>query len=353
MKPVRLGVIGCGVIANRSHLPDATSSDLFDLVAVADIRVDRAKEATEKFNVPKWYAEAVDLIADENVEAVSLALPAGVRTAEAYRALRAGKHILLEKPVASNRFEVDTMQELQGDLVAACCSSRFTFTPMADAARECVAAGTLGDLRIIRCNAVLPAKAAPENEPPPWRESYSLNGGGILVNWGCYDLNYLLHIVDWQAQPQTVLSQVWPVAPELDSRAATTSDAEAHCITLIRCTNGAVISFERGEFATSTKHEQWAIVGSKATLRLQMLPGEEQELLLDRADPQTGVSTECIWQGENPGNINLHMMEDFARAIRNGARPRTDLERAATIQRITDAVYQSARSGNAITIGEL
>lgn len=349
MKPVRLGVIGCGVIGNRAHITSATESDLCEMVAVADILKDRADTAAEKYNVKAYYS-GKELIEDDSIEAVSLALPAGVRTPLALRAIRAGKHVLIEKPIASTRFEVDQMEQLRGDLTVACCSSRFTFNTLANEARKCVESGALGDLRIVRCRAIIPAGKAPDKEPPPWRESHSLNGGGYLVNWGCYDLDFLMYICGWGLKPETVYAQTWPIAPELAARVAPTSDADAHFTAMIRCNGGAVISFERAEFSATAKDEQWIIIGSKGSLRMRMLAGKEEELLLDKADPQEGTTTECIWKGDTNGSHNLHMMENFAKTIRGEAKIRTGLDRAGTMQSITDAIYASARTGNAISI---
>ena len=75
MEPVKLGVIGCGVIGT-SHIEAAASSRIIDLVAVADLREDVANSLAEKHNVGTVYNEGKDLIEDSGVEAVILAMPA-------------------------------------------------------------------------------------------------------------------------------------------------------------------------------------------------------------------------------------------------------------------------------------
>lgn len=352
MEPIRLGVIGCGVIGTGAHLPDATRSPLLEVVAVADLIEERVKGAAEKFHVPAAYGSGDRLLEDDNVEAVVLAMPTGVRTPLALRALAKGKHVLLEKPVAMNVGQVRDLIAARGDRVVGCCSPRFRMMPSAKVATDCVASGILGELRVVRARAVLAARQTPTSPPPPWRASKSLNGGGILVNWGCYDLDYLLGLTGWQLKPKVVLAQAWPLAPHLSARVDPESDAENHFVALIRCENGTVLSFERGEFASAADDEAWQILGAKGSLRLRMLAGSAKEVLLDESRADEGVVSRTIWQGDDDHSVmTLGVLEDFARAVRENRQPETSLERAMVIQQITDAIYASAESEKAVEIG--
>jgi len=69
------------------------------------------------------------------------------------------------------------------------------------------------------------AAAPPQNPPPPWRLSKAMNGGGILVNWGCYDLDYLLGITGWMIEPRLALARTWGVPETFAAYAAPGSDA--------------------------------------------------------------------------------------------------------------------------------
>ena len=211
MRPVRLGIIGCGVIGNH-HVQNAAKSPQVELVAVADLIRERAHAAAAKAGISSCYYNDEDLLKDARVEAVVLAMPTGVRSPVAFKALRRGKHVLLEKPVANNAGEVKKMMALRGDRVVGCCSSRYGFSGHSDAAVKCVESGALGKIRLVRIRAIHGAPAHPDPEPPPWRESKALNGGGILVNWSCYDLDYVMRITGWRLQPKAVLARWWPVA---------------------------------------------------------------------------------------------------------------------------------------------
>ena len=347
-KPVGLGVVGCGVIG-RIHLRAAMESPLIDVVAVADLREQAAREVAEQFGVETIYTDVDSFLADPRVEGVVLAFPARARTEVALRAFGKGKHVLTEKPVAMNAAEVRRMIDAKGDLVAGCCSSRYRFLESAEAATDFIASGALGELRVVRCCAIKQAGKPPEAMPPAWRLIRSLNGGGILANWGCYDLDYLLGICGWTLKPELVLAQTWRVPPQFESHVAPGSDAETHLTALIRCEGGAVITLERGEYVAAADDEAWQIIGDRGALRLQMKAIQGNVVIHDDTTTEQGVITKTLWEGdETRVTVHAGLVRDFAEAIRGHRQPKTSLERALVVQRITDAVYASAERGAAV-----
>jgi predicted dehydrogenase len=122
-----------------------------ELVAIADLRKEAVIKAAEDYNVKKAYTDADELLADDQVQGVVLAMPTAPRTELALKAFAKGKHVLTEKPVAMNAQEVEKMIAAKGDLVAACCSSRNRFQPSAEVITKFIAEGNLGDLRVLHC----------------------------------------------------------------------------------------------------------------------------------------------------------------------------------------------------------
>lgn len=351
MQPVRLGIIGCGVIGEY-HLRAATAAAHVRVVAVSDVRTELAQRRAQEFAVPKIYADGSELLKDGDVEAVVLALPTAVRFELAMEALRRGKHVLLEKPAAMNANQLRQMMELRGDRVVASCSARNRFLESARVATDIVQSGALGEIRVVHCRALDPVGPKPKSPPPLWRLSRELNGGGIFVNWGSYDLDYLLGICGWRLRPQLALAQTWPVAPALHDYIAPGSDAETHIAAMIRCAGGAVIHYERGEFTSSAQTESWQIIGTRATLRLHMNPARNNRVILDKIEAG-GVQTTVLWEGdETDQTVHAGPVTDFATAIQTHTQPRTKLEDALVLQLIADAVYESAASGEAVAIDD-
>lgn len=354
MKPVNLGVIGCGVIGAK-HIEAAVGFNLLNVIAVADRVEGRGQEIARNFGVKKVYPDGEALLEDPEVEAVVLALPTGLRTALAMRAFSRGKHVLLEKPSAMNVAEVKQLLSKRGDLVCACCSSRYRFSKSANFITDFIARGVLGKLRVVHCRAIYAAGPPPDKQPPPWRVNKSMNGGGILVNWGSYDLDYLLGITGWSLKPKVVLAQTWPIPPQFECHVAPGSDAEEHFAAMISCEGGTVISFERGERVAVQSEDAWQIIGTKGSLQLRMCPEEGKKIVYNNSSTVKGVFSEVVWEGEGEeDNSRIHAgpVEDFARAIRENRRPRTGLEQALILQKIVDAIYTSAEQGKAVTIEE-
>lgn len=350
MEPVRIGVIGCGVIGSV-NLKDAQASSLVRVVAAADLRLER-REWAKAQGVPRIYEDGRDLIEqDPEVEAVIIAYPVSTRTAMALRALARGKHVLTEKPVANNAREVRTLMERRGDRVCACFSSRFRFFESAGRAAAVLADRKLGTIRRLHVRALLPGGPKNDRPPPPWRESFCMNAGGILTNWSCYDLDYILGLTGWQFRPRAVLAQTWPCIPEFRCHIAPESDAEAHFTALVVGDDGAVLTIERGEFMPIAGESAWQVIGERGALRLGMLSGADRRMFLDTASEAGGVTSEVIWEGKDTERGgNPLVIEDFAQAVRTGRPPATGLEQALVMMQITDAIYESARTGRAVTI---
>jgi predicted dehydrogenase len=347
---VKIGVIGCGVMGVR-HLANAAKSPHAEPFAVADLIGERAEAAAKEHGASRVYGHGRELIADADVDAVVFAMPASQRDALVIEALRAGKHVLIEKPVAMNAGVVGRMIEARGDRVAACCSSRFHAYKSARAAAEFVATGALGRLRVVHCRAYTPAVGTPKKMPPVWRLVQALNGGGIMANWGCYDLDYLLGICGWNLEPRVCFAQTWQVPPRSRPNVPEGSDAETHAVALVLCEGGTVISFERGEYMPHPGMGAWEIVGADGSLTLHMLYKDDKVLRHDDATTAGGVVSKDIWRGtETWAEMQGFEMTDFVEAIVTGREPKTTLEKSHVVQCITDAIYKSAGSGGAVEV---
>lgn len=349
MSQVRLGIIGCGVIG-RQHLAAARASDTIDTVALCDLDAGVATAAAAEFGVGTSYTDPHELLADDRVEGVVIGLPAGVRHPVALAAFAAGKHVLTEKPVGMNSAQVRELIAARGDLIAGCCSSRNRQLESARIATDYIASGELGQLRLVRGRGVNPAPAKPQKSPPPWRLNSRLNGGGIMSNWGCYDLDYMLGVTGWALRPETVFAQAWPVADNLIDYVAPDSDAETHAVALVRCADGIALTLERGEYLPVAREDAWQVVGTRGSLRLCMLPRRPNTVYLESHD-ETGTKTSVLWEGDEVGDtMRQGIVRDFAAAIRENRAPMTSLEQALIVQQITDGIYESARTGTAVSL---
>ncbi len=350
MKPTGIGIIGCGVIAAYHARALMQCADA-RLVAVADLREDVARKMAAEFNVGKVCIDPHELLADDEIDGVILALPANVRTDLGLAAFRAGKHMLTEKPVAMNADEVCRLIAARGSLVGASCSSRCHFTETARRATGLVASGALGKLRHLRCRVVEPPGPPPQHPPPAWRMSRALNGGGILVNWGSYDLDFLLGITGWSLVPRRAIGVTYPAPQRFLSRLPPGSDAEAHAIGLVWFEDEVMLSYERAEFHPGKEEMAWEIIGEEGSLQLEMLPKDGPMLIHRHASVKGRVTETVLWSGpESWEDIHAGPARDFVAAIREHRQGFTSLEKALVIAKITDAIYASAACGEVVEI---
>src|SRR3954466_8734825 len=118
-EPLRLGIIGANPHrgwASRAHLPAAAASEQVDLVAVATPRMKSAAEAAERFGARNAYADPLELIADPQVDAVTVAIKVPEHFALVRAALQAGKHVYSEWPLGVNTDEAVALRDLAAEL---------------------------------------------------------------------------------------------------------------------------------------------------------------------------------------------------------------------------------------------
>ncbi len=145
MKKLRVGVIGLGF--GRAHINGYQSHPEAEVVAVADMDQERARKACEEFSIPARYETADELFEKEPLDVVSIAIPNCLHKTVTLQALKAGCHVLCEKPMAMNAAEAREM------LAAAVVAERriminfgFRFTAQSSVMKREVAAGTLGTI---------------------------------------------------------------------------------------------------------------------------------------------------------------------------------------------------------------
>ena len=114
MSKVKIGIIGCGGIANQKHLPALKkNNDLNEVVAFCDIEIERAQKACDEYGAEgaKVYTDYKELLADENVQVVHVCTPNVSHSAITVDAFEAGKHVYCEKPMSHSTEEAVRMVE--------------------------------------------------------------------------------------------------------------------------------------------------------------------------------------------------------------------------------------------------
>lgn len=344
--PVGIGVVGCGVIGTQ-HVRVASALPCASPQAVLDLERDRAEALAAAHGVPRVCADLEEMLALPEVEAVVMAVPAASRMPMSRRILAAGRHLLLEKPVAMNVDEVRRLASWRGpDQVVACCVARFRCLESFGPVRNVLETGKLGSPQGAVFRALVPVPPRPDVLPPAWRLQSRLNGGGVLMNWGCYDLDYLLGMWPEALVPRTVSARMWGLGPDYRDFVVPDSDGETHVVAWIECADGFQIAYERGEYHPGPRRAECQVFGDRGSLDLTMVPNRDQVDTLWCSDDAAGRVSETVQRHpDRAADLHSGVVEDFCRAVRCGCEPAAGLDFSFRVQATLDAMYRSAQAG--------
>ncbi|HEY3980770.1 MAG TPA: Gfo/Idh/MocA family oxidoreductase [Streptosporangiaceae bacterium] len=196
---MRFGLIGCGWIVERDHIPAMLASDQVEIVATADVSADRARLAARVAGIPAGsaYSDYRALLERDDVDIVSVASPPGTRPQIITDAAAAGKHVVCEKPFALSLAAADEM-------IAACRAAGVTLAIYHNylyyyehrLAARLIAEGKIGDVVATEiCGLGARPWAGAEQFRPGWRTDPALAGGGVLMDIGVHSfyLTELMH----------------------------------------------------------------------------------------------------------------------------------------------------------------
>ncbi|MGI5852583.1 MAG: Gfo/Idh/MocA family protein, partial [Caldicoprobacterales bacterium] len=113
MEKIKVAIIGCGTIANSAHIPSYLANGLVEIKYFCDIIPERAQAAVEKYGCGIAVQDYRDILDDEEITAVSVCTPNNVHADISIDFMRAGKHVLCEKPAARTYDEALRMQKVQ------------------------------------------------------------------------------------------------------------------------------------------------------------------------------------------------------------------------------------------------
>ncbi len=195
--PLRIGTLGASRIAPAALINPARKNVLAEVVAVAARDQSRAEKYARKHNIPQVHTSYETLIADPNIDAVYNPLPNSLHAEWTNRALEAGKHVLCEKPLASNANEARQMAET-ADAQNRCLMEAFhwRYHAMAKKIIETVRSGEIGAIKHIAASLCVPYVL-------PGDIRYRLDlAGGALMDLGAYTVSMLRHVSG--EEPQVV-----------------------------------------------------------------------------------------------------------------------------------------------------
>ncbi len=185
MAKVKWGIISCAGIAKKAVVPAIIAAGNSDLHAIASRSLAKANDFAKEYSIPKSYGSYNDLLNDPDIDAVYLPLPNALHKEWTLKALQAGKHVLCEKPLATNEKDVLEMIKVAENYNKILMEAfMYRFHPLTKAVKKYVSQGSLGKIKRIS------ASFSFNSSRPAGDIRFSKElGGGALNDIGCYAVN--------------------------------------------------------------------------------------------------------------------------------------------------------------------
>ena len=192
MADIAWGILGCGDVTERKSGPALQKADRSTVAMV--MRRDGAKAAdyARRHGVARWTDDADAMLSDPGLDAIYVATPPSTHMDYAVRAMRAGKHVLVEKPLAMTVAECDAIAAAQAETGRKLCVAYYRRAlPRFERLREIVRDGTIGAPRMVEVRHFLPADARPDQ---PWKIDPAVGGGGFFTDMQSHTLDWLAYV---------------------------------------------------------------------------------------------------------------------------------------------------------------
>lgn len=365
-KPLRVGILGAGMIATVGYgvLPGLKHiQDKVEVVAIADPVLERANEAAKRFGIPTTYDNLDELLDHAELDAVVNLTPITLHGDTSQRILRAGKHLVTEKPIATTMDDADAIVELAAarDLTIVCAPPD-ALHPVYQEARRLIDLGTIGKVAFAR---VRSSHAGPGGGPMGWPVDptwFYQEGSGPLLDMGVYGIHEITALLGPAkrvaafagiTEPTRVVRGTGPVA-------GTVIDVTADDNNLFMLDfGGATFAVVDGSFNVhAAKSPKLEVFGRQGVLNVDNQTSDAP-LELYRADAVPGIDgwiTPSGWPRLRAGldwNAKLQrgiLVDHLADCVRSGATPVLSAEHGRHALEIMLKVTESARSGQTLEL---
>jgi len=367
MNKVKVGIIGCGGIANQKHLPSLTAcADKCELTAFCDIVEERAVKAAKKYGTKSAgiYANHKELLDKADVDIVHVLTPNVVHASITIAAFEAGKHVLCEKPMAHTSVDAGNMIEAwrrSGKKFTIGYQNRFR--PEVQALYKSCKDNELGKIYYAKAHAIR------RRAVPTWGvfPNKALQGGGPLIDIGTHALDITLWMMD-NYEPVSVSGSVYHelghLAHAVDGNMfgpwnPDSYEVEDSAMGFIKMKNGATIYLEASWAINmlESKEASTTLCGTKAgaEIRSGMSYGQDEliynrgknGMLMEESLTQSGGVAYFEGGIPNPGVLEANQ---WLNAIIYDLEPLVKPEQAYKVTQILEAIYLASETGNEVKL---
>jgi UDP-N-acetyl-2-amino-2-deoxyglucuronate dehydrogenase len=341
----RVALVGAGVIGKHHARVLDQLTDRVELVAVADLEIDRARALS-----PSAYPSLTALLTAEQVDVVVVCTPTGRHGALAIEALEAGKHVIIEKPAeitVAKTDEIIAAQQKAGTLVTVISQHRFD--PSTERVLTAIANGEFGRLTS-GIASIDWWRGQSYYDSGDWRGTWELDGGGALMNQGVHTVDLLVAAL---GRPVEVFAYTGTLAHErieVEDVAAAVVRFESGALGMLHATTAAYPGLSARLQVHGDRGS--AVIDNDQLVFFDVTAPEDtpEERLMGTTSAR---ETPAPAAGSDPSQLSdAHRLQylDFLDALDNGSPVRVDLATNRQSIAVINGVYESARTGKPVAL---
>lgn len=336
MKSIRLAVIGAGGIAQVAHIPNWKQIPGVELVAVCDTQKTRAKAVAEHFGIPHVFTDDDEILKMDEIDAVDICAPTNAHMALAIKALSAGKHVLVEKPMSRTVEEAEQMvraaKQYKRKLMVA---MNVRFWRDVINLRQFIENGELGELFYAKCGWLRRQEKWNERA---WLFDKKYSGGGVLMDLGIQILDMTLWLFG-NKKVKSVKAATYNRVAKLD--------VEDAAVGFIQLEDGSTITLEVG-WTLLTPHDKlyldvFGTKGGAVLNPLRVIKATKEGLI--NITPQLDETPTYRYKLSYKDELRhfVQCLREDKPMLSSGAE---SMER----MRVLEAMYQSAKLGKEVKL---
>jgi len=376
MKEIGIGIIGYGFMGKTHTYGYKTIPLYYDnlpfkikLVGVCTRDIKKAEYAKEINGFEFATANPDDIFSRDDIDVVNICTPNMFHKEAIIKALKAGKHVYCDKPLAISFKEADEITDMLSEyemITQVALQCRFYTVTMR--ARELIEEGALGNLLSFRAS-YLHSGSVDAKRPIGWKQDKKLGGGGVLFDLGSHVIDLIYYLLGKYDSVFADTTIIYDKRPDKNGNLVAVK-AEDISLIITKMKNGAKGTIEASKIATGTNDElRIEIHGDKGALRFNLMEPNYLEFY-DNTVPEEHyggrkgfVRIECVQRYKKPGGsfpasklsigwirAHVHSLYSFLDSVNNETEASPSFRDGAYIQYIMEKAYESAEKQKWITV---
>jgi myo-inositol 2-dehydrogenase/D-chiro-inositol 1-dehydrogenase len=344
MEKTKIAILGAGFISDihvesyHRFVPEA------EIVAVYTRDKNKAEKFARKYNIPQWHDNLDEIISNSGCDVVDICLPNFLHAEAGIKSAQAGKHVIIEKPLAVTLEEADQM-------IAACkqagvklmYAEELCFAPKYEKVRQMVKEGAVGEIYMLKQSE---KHSGPHSD---WFYDIKMAGGGVLMDMGCHAFGWFFWMLN-NAKVKQVTASMGTVLHK------NRTGAEDNSVVIVEFENGVTAVAENSWAKHGGMDDKSEVYGTEGVIYADLFTGNAAlaysrkgyGYAMEKADTTVGWTFPIFEEAFNQGYP--HELKHFIDCVRNNKEPLVTGELGRAVLEVIYAAYASAGEGKKIEL---